>query len=1061
MSDTSTSRRRQQLLDKFLSGQIDKTTYDALLAELEGLSSISVVSESLICELSDPNPEVIVATSDPRDPRLAEPTALMASGVELGNFRIEKRLGRGGMGEVWQAQDLVGERTVVIKLLHPEFVHHPDELASVKQMFQRVHNLQHQNICPLYLLGQSDRFGYYVVMKYIDGQTLSLYRRHFIEVNSQFTLTEIARVLVPVAKALDYAHRQKVVHCDVKPQNIMIDSADHSVQLVDFGLAAEIRSTLSRLSSSSVEYGGTYPYMSPEQWRGEILDGKTDQYALAVVAYELLAGHRPFHSGDPAVLRMCALNDAPSPIKGIDPAINSALLRGLAKSKDDRFDTCIDFVKALCNLTGTGTDNVPGLQPAVKNAIVPAKPSITRDVVTAHHGVLTGINSLAEARTRPVQVANKRSTASSLTAAESDREASLLERADRQAIVWISLFSLVGVISFVGLLTWLVNSLSTTPTASTVNNASNSIASVAPPDPPRIVDGPLRYRWQPERANIYDVSVDLDQDQDRVLTFVGDLAYSVALPASSAGDAGKEKRGTGTAFVVNPDGYLLTCHHVTDGATDIEVTLGNKNYSGALVISDQVHDLAIVRIEAAGLPSLSLADSDAVQQGEEVRAIGFPLSIILGENIKATRGTISGINQDEGHKVFQVDAAINPGNSGGPLVDEKAEVIGVIYAKLVEDVATGVGFATPVNAAKSLLSSKQISFTQGRHGTKLDGPALVREVSAATALVTVKSISTGKSSDGRVSLRCDGTLNPKSWRRSVGPADAVDLSTAERQLVFSSDGSGPNRDQVETDALGRVHAISGNGSLPSFLGQASRLIVEMLPPTRQRNWSYSHPVTLSVQEGDDVPRGFPGGARFGPGGFGPRFRSHLPFGPRGFGPQAEPTTKEYPGHIQVEYTLGDRKENLQTIRKTFELKTDEMVGEVPRIQLSLQGDLEFNTTNGLPQQAAFAGQLIETDPNKTTKTPIKLAYKWKEERKIPGMRGQQTVPPPVKSPGKSVEPDSTVEIGSKLVCDWAGKWQQVTVLSLKENGQVRVHWEGWSDQWDEDVDRSRLRFPTK
>src|SRR4029077_11627197 len=127
------------------------------------------------------------------------------------------------------------------------------------------------------------------------------------------------------------AHSHKISHCDVKPQNIMISPDGQDVQLVDFGLAAEIRSSVSRLSSSSVEYGGTYPYMSPEQWRGELIDGKTDQYALAVVAYELIAGSRPFRSADPAVVCWCRLNDDPPCIEGIDPAINAALLRGMAK----------------------------------------------------------------------------------------------------------------------------------------------------------------------------------------------------------------------------------------------------------------------------------------------------------------------------------------------------------------------------------------------------------------------------------------------------------------------------------------------------------------------------------------------------------------------------------------------------------------------------------------------------------------------------------------------------------------------------------------------------------
>jgi serine/threonine protein kinase len=171
----SPSRRRQQLLDQFLAGQIDRETYDRFLDELQESSSGSVVSASLIVERSSESPEVTIASSAPESQHAAlkRPVALVGAGMELGGFRIEKSLGRGGMGEVWRARDLVGDRTVVIKLLHPEFVNHPEELASVKETFLRVHRLQHQNICPVYLLGQDSRFGYYVVMKFIDGLTLS------------------------------------------------------------------------------------------------------------------------------------------------------------------------------------------------------------------------------------------------------------------------------------------------------------------------------------------------------------------------------------------------------------------------------------------------------------------------------------------------------------------------------------------------------------------------------------------------------------------------------------------------------------------------------------------------------------------------------------------------------------------------------------------------------------------------------------------------------------------------------------------------------------------------
>src|SRR5205085_676958 len=145
-----------------------------------------------------------------------------------------------------------------------------------------------------------------------------------------------------------------------------------------------------------------------------------------------------------------------------------------------------------------------------------------------------------------------------------------------------------------------------------------------------------------------------------------DLTYIPMPSTARQAIPDRESQGTGTAFVIHPDGYLLTCQHVTEAATKLEVVLSGKTYPATVVIDDPIHDLAIIRIEATKLPSLRLADSETVQQGEEVRAIGFPLSSILGENIKATRGTIAGINEDEGRKVFQIDASINPGNSGGP-----------------------------------------------------------------------------------------------------------------------------------------------------------------------------------------------------------------------------------------------------------------------------------------------------------------------------------------------------------------------------------------------------------
>ena len=268
-------------------------------------------------------------------------------GVLIGNFQLQVKLGRGGMGEVWKAWDTKAERAVVLKLVPPELQHAGEEMARVKATFQRIHALQDRHICPVYLLDEDRRFGWYLVMKYIDGQTLSAYRATYVARHGEFPAGQVVKVLCPVAEALDYAHAQKVIHRDVKPQNILVVGDAEDVQIVDFGLAAEIRTTLSRVSQQQMDTSGTRPYMAPEQWKGQLQDARTDQYALAVVAYELISGRLPFESEDFDILRACVLNDPPEEIEGQTPALNRALTLGLAKQRQERFGSCREFVQSL------------------------------------------------------------------------------------------------------------------------------------------------------------------------------------------------------------------------------------------------------------------------------------------------------------------------------------------------------------------------------------------------------------------------------------------------------------------------------------------------------------------------------------------------------------------------------------------------------------------------------------------------------------------------------------------------------------------------------------------
>jgi formylglycine-generating enzyme required for sulfatase activity len=155
---------------------------------------------------------------------------------------------------------------------------------------------------------------------------------------------------------LDYAHNpaavhpeitRPVIHRDIKPENILIGRDGRGVQIVVFGLAAQVRISLSRTSQVEMDSVGTLPYMAPEQWRGQYQDVKTDQYALGVVAYELLADRLPFETADPVQLRECVLHDPVPPIRGQTPQVNAVLARAMAKAREDRWPTCGALVDAL------------------------------------------------------------------------------------------------------------------------------------------------------------------------------------------------------------------------------------------------------------------------------------------------------------------------------------------------------------------------------------------------------------------------------------------------------------------------------------------------------------------------------------------------------------------------------------------------------------------------------------------------------------------------------------------------------------------------------------------
>jgi len=199
---------------------------------------------------------------------------------------------------------------------------------------------------------------------------------------------------------------------------------------------------------------------------------------------------------------------------------------------------------------------------------------------------------------------------------------------------------------------------------------------------------------------------------------------------------------SGTGFVVHPDGYILTCNHVVEGAGKIEVVSSDsKRYVAEVVEADTYKDLALLKIPAQGLPYVTLGDSERARVLDSVIALGYPLGI--GNEVAANEGKINAKRDSEKIPLFQIDAAVNPGNSGGPLVNDHGEVIGVVVAKLnaikvlvlTGSIPEGINFAIPILYAKSLLKKAPEIKTPAKPAGKLSSPDIFEKVSPATVRI--------------------------------------------------------------------------------------------------------------------------------------------------------------------------------------------------------------------------------------------------------------------------------------------------------------------------------------
>jgi serine/threonine-protein kinase len=286
-------------------------------------------------------------------------------GRQIAGYRVESEIGRGGMAVVYRALDLRLDRTVALKLLAPELARNDTFRKRFTHESRVAAAIDHPHIVPVFEAGETEGI-LYIAMRFVAGQDL----RALIDRQGPLPAGTAVRIAAQVASALDAAHDHDLVHRDVKPGNILVAAgtdSDHPehVYLTDFGLT---KKSLSLTGFTSVgQFVGTLDYVAPEQISGRPVDGRCDVYSLACVVQETLTGLPPFQRDDDMALLWAHQFDPPPPVTGLRPdlpaAMNDVLAKALAKSPDDRYDSCLQFVAALrAAARGGARDNHPPTQ---------------------------------------------------------------------------------------------------------------------------------------------------------------------------------------------------------------------------------------------------------------------------------------------------------------------------------------------------------------------------------------------------------------------------------------------------------------------------------------------------------------------------------------------------------------------------------------------------------------------------------------------------------------------------------------------------------------------------
>ncbi|MBI3667333.1 MAG: serine/threonine protein kinase, partial [Acidobacteria bacterium] len=271
-------------------------------------------------------------------------------GQTVSHYKILEKLGGGGMGVVYKAQDLRLDRLVALKFLPRDFGADEDQKKRFIHEAKAASALDHSNICTVHEINQTDDGQLFIVMAYYEGETL----KKKIE-RGPLPVKEAIDFAIQVAQGLSKAHERGLVHRDIKPANLMVTN-DGIVKIVDFGLAKQAGATEITKTGTTL---GTAAYMSPEQAQGLNADGRTDLWSLGVTLYEMLAGRRPFQGDHLPAIVYSIVNEKPKPLKAFRldaaPELEQVVAKALEKNRESRYGAAAELSRDLADYRATLT----------------------------------------------------------------------------------------------------------------------------------------------------------------------------------------------------------------------------------------------------------------------------------------------------------------------------------------------------------------------------------------------------------------------------------------------------------------------------------------------------------------------------------------------------------------------------------------------------------------------------------------------------------------------------------------------------------------------------------